>query len=670
MRNTLSVAIAMAVCGIAHAETATFEALNIPGANAGKMSPNGAYIVAVDPSAMPSYRYTIATGQVELLADLASGWGINSAGSAAGAVYPDGGSPMTNSVNVGAYATVGGSVSTPITQPLLEISTAYGLSADGNTVVGISSTRAGIQGIGSGYVWTPAGGMKKLPVNRPIKYSRANGVSSDGHIIFGSNDALSGFRQGVIWVDGAPIDIGVPGIEYGAAEAISPNDQFVVGDTAWDATFQESAVWRWNRADGSVTRIVGMDYAFAVTNDGKTIVGNALSTSTTYDPRTALIWQEGAGTKKLVDWLAERGATVPPAWDANLAGGVTGISGDGRLISGWSPSALAPNNHPPSYLIRVTSDTLFADGFNGGNGGGTTPRAYMTFGPSTVLEGTPSTLTIVLDNPGDADATLTSDMATKFPSGLIVASTPNASSSCGSATLAAYPGYGIINLRAGAVIPAGGHCTVSVSVTSNFDGDYPFVIPAGVLSTSVGANAADAMANLHVLAGGNGIVRSGALNHALTDSATGTSLNFVTGAFNDAGPGSGDWDLNIFDGKNSVNTVADLLTLKTITTNLSGIPVDAATNNVVRLQPGDVVGPSTYFIHAARYYGTTPAWLAGGDGYFGVRFKCDGRLAHPVAGGFCYGYVRLQTTAGATGYPATLVSYAFDGDGRAITVAP
>ena len=61
-------------------------------------------------------------------------------------------------------------------------------------------------------------------------------------------------------------------------------------------------------------------------------------------------------------------------------------------------------------------------------------------------------------------------------------------------------------------------------------------------------------------------------------------------------------------------------------------------------------------------------WLAGANGYLGVEFNCDGRLANPVAPpGVCYGYVHLTTTA-PNGFPARIMDTAFDGDGRPITV--
>src|SRR5262249_18991955 len=46
---------------------------------------------------------------------------------------------------------------------------------------------------------------------------------------------------------------------------------------------------------------------------------------------------------------------------------------------------------------------------------------------------------------------------------------------------------------------------------------------------------------------GNGIYHSPPLNHDVQQTIAGTSLNFVTGDFDDTGPISGDWDTNFWD---------------------------------------------------------------------------------------------------------------------------
>ena len=51
----------------------------------------------------------------------------------------------------------------------------------------------------------------------------------------------------------------------------------------------------------------------------------------------------------ILQYLAEKGISVPAGWDSALAGGFGGISGDGTLMAGWSFGPLGQQ----SYIIQV-----------------------------------------------------------------------------------------------------------------------------------------------------------------------------------------------------------------------------------------------------------------------------------------------------------------------------
>ncbi|HEY6892695.1 MAG TPA: hypothetical protein VI258_00900, partial [Rhodanobacteraceae bacterium] len=176
------------------------------------------------------------------------------------------------------------------------------------------------------------------------------------------------------------------------------------------------------------------------------------------------------------------------------------------------------------------------------------------------------------------------------------------------------------------------------------------------LATSV-AGAAGAPV---VRGGGNGVYHSPPLNHDVQQTIAGTSLNFVSGAFDDSGPISGDWDLNFWDDSGFALWTVDTYNVETV--------VDGD-GNAALLQPGDTVGAASTYSATGGTVLTAAAWLAGTDGYLGVKFDCDGRLANPVPSGVCYGYVHV-TTGDASGFPATVVEYSYDGDGNDIVVAP
>ncbi|HJT97786.1 MAG TPA: hypothetical protein VJ696_05670, partial [Rhodanobacteraceae bacterium] len=116
----------------------------------------------------------------------------------------------------------------------------------------------------------------------------------------------------------------------------------------------------------------------------------------------------------------------------------------------------------------------------------------------SVAVGADSTLSLTLGNTNASAATLTSALTDTFPTGLVVSTTPNASTTCAGGTVDAVAGQGAFSLSSGAQIPANATCTVKVNVRSSSAGSYVNTIPAGALATDKGANASPASATLTV----------------------------------------------------------------------------------------------------------------------------------------------------------------------------
>ena len=126
------------------------------------------------------------------------------------------------------------------------------------------------------------------------------------------------------------------------------------------------------------------------------------------------------------------------------------------------------------------------------------PSLSKAFAPTQVLAGVPSTLTITLrNNSQPTAAVLDADFVDTLPAGLLVAATPNASTTC-TGTLTANAGAGTVTLASGASIPASDSCTITVDVSAAADGTYVNTIAAGALSTQHGNNANPANATLTV----------------------------------------------------------------------------------------------------------------------------------------------------------------------------
>jgi len=128
------------------------------------------------------------------------------------------------------------------------------------------------------------------------------------------------------------------------------------------------------------------------------------------------------------------------------------------------------------------------------------PTVTKAFSPDSNGLGGISTLTITLTNSDATAATLSSALVDTLPSGVVLAASPNASTTCGGTVTATAGGSSITLSQAGSTIPAGGSCTVIANVTSATAATYTNTIGVGALTTNNGSNAATASAVLTISA--------------------------------------------------------------------------------------------------------------------------------------------------------------------------
>jgi hypothetical protein len=126
------------------------------------------------------------------------------------------------------------------------------------------------------------------------------------------------------------------------------------------------------------------------------------------------------------------------------------------------------------------------------------PSLSKSFSPASITAGQVSTLTITLTNPNSTVANLTGQLTDYFPGTMMIASTPNASTTCGGGKVTATKGTYNVSLETGASIPANGSCTVTVNVTVGRASTNVNTLAAGTLLTSNGTNTAAATATLIV----------------------------------------------------------------------------------------------------------------------------------------------------------------------------
>ena len=181
------------------------------------------------------------------------------------------------------------------------------------------------------------------------------------------------------------------------------------------------------------------------------------------------------------------GGSIPASGSCTVTVAVTAPAG-GAYVNTLPAGALQTSNGnnaaPAAATLTVNAPGVVA------------PTLGKAFSPATIDAGGVSTVTITLHNPNDTAATLTAAFVDTLPSGVVIAATPDAGTTCGGAVTAT-AGGSTVTLTGGS-IPASGSCTVTVAVTAPGGGVFVNTLPAGALQTSNGNNAAPAAATLTV----------------------------------------------------------------------------------------------------------------------------------------------------------------------------
>lgn len=227
-------------------------------------------------------------------------------------------------------------------------SSAYGISADGSTVVG--SSRGGINPeTNEAYRWTKATGMQGIGM-LPVGYSsQARAISADGQTIVGSSRHFDGndyIDQAFRWSQGGgmePLGYYNPGIDdepYGSyASAVSADGSSVAGETIAPAGIAFSVGFLWTEPAGLRTLstasqipsgIDEYDNVADISGDGARIVGIGYDAFSS-NPQFQAFMAETGQTGRLLGTL--------PGYVRSAA---VAISTDGSTVVGHSEAATGP----------------------------------------------------------------------------------------------------------------------------------------------------------------------------------------------------------------------------------------------------------------------------------------------------------------------------------------
>ncbi len=229
---------------------------------------------------------------------------------------------------------------------------AWGLSEDGQTLVGLY-WRPGQPG-GSAHAsrWTPATGVVDLGSGGGS--CRANDANQDGTVIVGwDEDPSFGTWWPTVWVEGVRTTLTQT---FGFAEAVAvTSDGTMIVGSSWEEPNQPwyptvASAWRWNGsawveeilgALPGTTAPFGLAQAYDVSADGSMVVGYNRYSGPTH--ATGFIWTAETGIIDVEDFLIDNGITLDPNFDIRT---LMAVSDDGTILVGSGHDLLEP------YLAR------------------------------------------------------------------------------------------------------------------------------------------------------------------------------------------------------------------------------------------------------------------------------------------------------------------------------
>jgi probable HAF family extracellular repeat protein len=216
------------------------------------------------------------------------------------------------------------------------LSEAFSVSADGNTVVGISRTAQGFEA----FRWTQPTGMVGMGgLSTIIQSSSAQSISPDGSVIVGYAWATLGYEAFRWTAADGMVSLGElsGGATFGVANAVSADGYVVAGQSSSTLSGNGGEAFRWESEFpmsglGDLPGGVFQSVILASSADGNVLVGQG----TTETGNEAIVWDPINGMRTLSNamQIAISGSDTGmlDGWTLTCA---TGISADGKIICGY-----------------------------------------------------------------------------------------------------------------------------------------------------------------------------------------------------------------------------------------------------------------------------------------------------------------------------------------------
>lgn len=225
---------------------------------------------------------------------------------------------------------------------------AWGLSGDGSTVVGLYWLGGGA----NGFAWNPTDGP--MGMGSTVGNSRINEANFDGSVLVGWDEAPFGTWLPTVWENGTITHL-TETESFCMANTVTPDGNMIGGSSSEGAGVRQAAIWLrngdgWDEAllgtlPGTVNPF-GEAIVQDISDDGTVIVGyNAFNPGLS----AGFIYTLEDGMMDIMDVLTDAGISVPA--DRRIAS-LTGISADGMHICGIATQTVHPYG-TEGFLIHM-----------------------------------------------------------------------------------------------------------------------------------------------------------------------------------------------------------------------------------------------------------------------------------------------------------------------------
>ena len=211
-------------------------------------------------------------------------------------------------------------------------------------------------------------------------------------------------------------------------------------------------------------------------NSTSTCTGATVSAPTTGSVLVSAASIVAASGGVAASCIAEIDVLVATAGDYvnTIAAGAISASVGGTSVTNSQPTSDTLRAKAPLVVHKAFSNLTLDTG---------NPTPFTT-GSDAKAPGAAAVLTILLENP-NATALTQVAFTDTLPTNLVLATPPNASTTCASGVVTATASGTSLRLS-GATVPANGNCTVTVDVLSNISSTYTNTLAAGALTSFEG----------------------------------------------------------------------------------------------------------------------------------------------------------------------------------------